>query len=337
MISSAMQPRHYLATLSCVAIGISACVGMKLPPQEASLLTCEPLTRNARGDIDPVPSPNGEYVAYRRMTDKSPHHGELHYLHLDQPSESHILLGGDEFHGGVSWSPDNDWISYTVFERKNTQSALVENSVYKVNIHTKEKIRLADGWITPAIGEYTSWTARNEIIFATPDGFYSIDADGGTPKKKLKMDLALPDEPLHLAANSLGNAIAFSLGTSDRDDTKLRPFLGIWLADLDTGRVARLTDESPDSFPIWQDDRTILFLRESAQPGVLNLHTLSLPSGETAPVEHQGIVYSIAQIPNRNVVFAATAPKWDLSGNDFNLFRGFSISKCTRSIEGGSE
>jgi dipeptidyl aminopeptidase/acylaminoacyl peptidase len=337
VIAEVTQSSQYLAVVFGIGVCISACAGLSTRPRQTLFLTCEPLTYNVRGDIDPVPSPDGRYIAYRAMTDESPELGELRYLRLDYASEPHTLLRAGEFHGGASWAPDNEWISYTVFERADTQSIFVVDSVYKVNIRTQQKVRLVDGRTFPNIGEYTTWTAKNKIVFATPDALYQVDVDGGTPNKKLSLDTTFTELPLHLAAAPDGKSIAFSVDTRDSDDKTLRYRSGIWLADIDDGRLVQLTFGSRDSFPTWQNDETIMFLRETTRPKVYSLQLLSLATGKIFPVAHQGVVFSIAQLPYRNVVFAATTPKWDLSGNDFNFFRGFSISRCENRKSGSGK
>ena len=323
-----MESSRRIAALCGATISISACVDLSSPTQHALFLTCEPLTRNARGDIDPIPSPDGQYVAYRRMTAASPELGELHYLRLDDPLKSNVLLKAGGFHGGASWSPDSEWLSYTVMESREPVSAFVGNSVYKVNVRTNEKIRLVDTRTIPQIGEYTSWTERNEIYFATPDAFYVIDPQGGTPRKKLVIDTNLQDAPIHLAAEPRGKSIAFSVDTHDSDDTVLRRRSGIWLANLIAGQILQLTHDSPDSFPVWQGAGKILFLRASNRKGEYSLHSLELSTGRITSIGTQEIVYSISTIPDQAGLFAATADRWDMSGNGFNFFRGFSIARC---------
>ncbi|NOX69170.1 MAG: hypothetical protein GXP15_08285 [Gammaproteobacteria bacterium] len=320
----------YYAILIGIALCLSACAEMRSSvPRKELNLACDLITKNARGDIDPVPSLDGRYVAYRRMTDESPVIGELHLSRLEQPAKSTALLKAGEFYGGASWSPDSNWISYTVFEKKSAESMLVKKSIYKINIHTREKIRLVDGWtISGSVGEYTSWTARNEVVFATADAFYTIDAEGGSPKKTSVRNQSLPEEPQHLAADSVGTLIAFSIDTRDYDDQYLRSSFGIWIANLDSGQLVRLTRDSPDTFPVWRNDDTILFLRELPERKTISLFALSPSTGTVEPVEHEGILFSLAQAPHQKFVYTATAPTFDLSGDDLNLFRGFSIAKC---------
>jgi len=331
-MTAAKQLFQYFAVLFGGAVGLSACTDVSPPPSRVPFLTCEPITQNARGDIYPVPSPDGHYVAYRAMTIESPEAGDLHYVRLDDTSESHVLLEAGEFNGGASWSPDSEWISYTVPERRDEQSIFVEYSIYKVNIRTNQRVRLVDGWTTQDIGAYTSWTAKNEIVFATEDAIYKVDAGGGTPEKILGLDMTLPDPPMHLAADPNGNSIAFSVDASESDDKALRQMSGIWLAELDAGRVVQLTNDSSDKFPAWRDAESIFFQRVTIRQGQtpsISLYSLSLLTGTIAMVGYEGIIYSIAQVPDENVLFAATAPEWDTSQNDFNIFRGFSISKCS--------
>ncbi|MGD9584500.1 MAG: hypothetical protein AB7V26_12640 [Lysobacterales bacterium] len=323
-----MKLSQYLAVAFGIGVCISACASLSTRPRQTLFLTCEPITHNAHGDIAPVPSPNGRYITYLSSAATNSAEGGLKYLSLDDESESRTILRGKDFHGESSWSPDNKWISYTALDRINKKSRLVADSVYKINVHTGQKIRLVDGRTFPNIGDYTTWTVSNKIVFATPDAIYQVDPDGGTPTKLLSFDIAFTAPPMYLAAAPNGSSIAFSVDTSDNDDATLRQRSGIWLADIKGSRIVQLTFDPQDSFPTWQTAESLMFLRPTPLPEGFSLHVLSLSTGEISPVGHQGILYSIAKSPIQNIIFAATASKWDLSGNDFNFFRGFSISKC---------
>lgn len=332
MIVAMEKLLKYFAILTGIALSLSACAETRSSaPLNELNLACNLITKNALGDIHPVPSPDGQYVAYIRITGESPFFSsELHLSRLEQPAKSIALLKA--FNDGVSWSPDSNWISYSVNERNIAESWSFRNSIYKINIHTQEKVRLLDGWtFSGSVGRYTSWTSRNEIVFATKDAFYTIDAEGGSPKKTLVRNLSLPDEPQHLSADSGGNLIAFNIDTIGYDDQDLRLNFGIWVADLDSGQLVRLTRDSPDSSPVWRDDDTILFLREFSDQKTLSisLFTLTKSTGVVKPVEYEGILLSLAQIPHQNSVFTATAPTFDLSGDGWNFVRGFSIAKCS--------
>ena len=294
-------------------------------------VACESFVDNDLGVIDPVLSPDGEYIAYRAMTTDGPHVGEFRLSRFREGSVPLVLLKHGEFYGGASWSPDGKWISYTVSENIDDENVddrvrLVAKSIYKVNIHTGQKTRLVDGRRLPSVGEYTAWTTGNEILFATSDTIYSISPDGGMPERRIIFDTPFLDAPQHLVAAPGHNAVVFSIEGDYGHDVP--ESAGIWVADIDSNQLTQLTFGELDYFPVWRDELSILFMRLSHGLERPFLRMIDIQNRTQVPVSSHGIFFSMAYSQYNDVMALVTADRLDSSGNDLNFFRGFSISKC---------
>ena len=295
------------------------------------MLICSPITQNVLGDIDPVPSPSGRYVVFRRMTSYRPSVGELTILDMEGDIGNSVVVDKERYHGGASWSPDGLWLSYTAWERSKPGKSFIENSIYGVSPESMTKVRLVDGRTMPGIGEYTSWISESEVVFATQSVFYKVNSDSRQITEIARLRTEFVDHPRHLSLDPTGSILAFSIEDRD-DDDRARSSSGIWLLEIRSGTFLQLTSGMFDTFPVWMDENTLLFQREVSPPvdsRYYSLRTVSLQDGRIDAIEFDRHVFSISSVPTQGSFFAATSNGWDLADYpDLNFFHGFSISKC---------
>jgi len=319
--------------------GFSVVLGMLVAPMVilfASSLYyihgCEPtyeqVTSGPIGEMEPVVSPDGKRLAFREFTPEShtaSERGGLRILSLDPGKrESKLLLKPDQFHGGASWSPDNLWLSYSNYESIQPGSSSVERRIYKVNMDTGEKVRLTPGLPTLRIGEFTSWSERGEIAFVADNNIYAMRHDGSNLRKLVDVVPKEPNlRPVQIAWSSDGKSLAFSAErTSDsgsKEESK------IWLADVQSGHLRPITTGVYDETPTWQDSDTIIFSRFSDNLPTVSLYSVSIRTGTVKRVSHNGMGYSPWVDQKSKVLYFSSAKRFDPSGNDFNMFRGFHV------------
>jgi hypothetical protein len=296
----------------------------------------ERITSGPVGEIDPVVSSNGRYLAYREMTPNDPALGVLRLLSLDDARNSRTLLGAGQFYGGVSWSPDNSSISYTNLERDTAGGpSSVVLSIFTLDIRTGEVRRVLSGNSVRGIGEYTSWSRDNLIAFAASDGIYRIDPSGGEPRKLYGFPAEVQVEPEHLVWSPDGAALAFSLN-EDTTNVRIGDFApGIVVVFPYTSRVERLTRGSFDAFPTWCDSHDLIYLSMDATqvPPRSGLYSVSLATHRIRRISGRAVEFSPHYCQPCSALFFASAEQLPASSRLLNTFHGFHIWKRTRPLD----
>jgi Tol biopolymer transport system component len=225
------------------------------------------------------------------------------------------------FHGGVSWSPTSDWISYTEWT-SGTSSGIVENQVFRLNATTHQKVQLTKGHGLQ-IGESTSWNIRDEIAFTMANNICVVSSSGG--QIRIIGNLAgkgLLESPETLAWSPDGTQIIFS-AHADADATP--DSASLWILDVQSGRVNRLTNGEEDKWATWASNDTVIFSRAKSaeKPWVLsriNIHTLKVET-----LKDDMVYVSPSYSQRSGEIYSACSHKIDVDGRDFNFFRGFHI------------
>jgi Tol biopolymer transport system component len=289
---------------------------------------CEQITSGPIGEMDPVISPDGRWLAFREFIpegDKTSDVGWLSILPLDPVKrEKRLLLNPDQFHGGASWSPDSLWISYCNYVPIQPGSTLVERQIYKVNIVSGERVQLTPDPPIPDIGGFTSWSEHGEIAFVKDTDIYAIRQDGSNLRKLVDVGSKEPNlQPIQLVWSRDGKSLAFSAERIRKNGKKDESTL--WLANVQSGHLRQITTGVYDENPTWQDSDTIIFSRSSDKAPKVSLYSVSIRTREIKRIRHRGMGYSPWVDQKNQLLYFISAERFDVSGNDFIFFRGFHI------------
>jgi Tol biopolymer transport system component len=280
------------------------------------------LTDGQVGEVEPHPSPNGKMLAYTSFSQASSGLGELWVQSLDKSASSpRLVVSAKDFHGGASWSPDSNWISYTGWTEGDTPGTN-ENQVFRVNVETGEKQQLTHGHGL-RIQESTSWSTRGDVAFVSGDSICVLSSAGGD----VRVLSSLAGQGLRLAPESLawspdGNRIAFSAhayNNVDSDQTS------IWLLDSSTGMASKLTDGRWDKWPTWLDENTIAFSATRSDRMHWMLSKVNIKTGSVVQLRADAIYVTPDYSTRTEELYVARGLGFQGSGQDFNLFRGFHI------------
>ena len=248
----------------------------------ASLNSGEQVTRGRIGEIDPSPSPDGKWLAFRFFSDSFKEKGELRLASREGSARN--LVPGDRFEGGVSWSPDGDWISYT--ERVPSPSPnAIQIQLFKLNPQTGRRVQLTSGHRL-AVGEWTSWSRNGEIAFVCADHKICVIGAAGGPLR-IAGDAHTADPqitPQQLAWSPDGSRIAFSVEMVGNSHGSAP----LWLLDARSGAISRLTEGAWDGWPTWIDNESLVFSRANSQSDLWHLARLNLPRREVLHLAQGG-------------------------------------------------
>jgi Tol biopolymer transport system component len=284
-------------------------------------LTLSRVTNYSIGEIDPSPSPDGQWLIFRSYTASAPESGELWIRSASDPLEApRQLISGPKFNGGVSWSPDGRWFSYTEWTDGET-AGTVESHVFRMNPRTGQKIQLTHGH-GQQIREGTSWNKNNQIAFICGSEICTLPAEGGSAHKLSSLvDENVQIAPEELAWSPDGQRMVFSGRlTSDNEEHS-----SIWLLNMTTGKAERLTNGPWDGWPVWIEDDTVVFCHRPESQNTLVLSRVSATSRRVSRVRSDAIYFSPGYAAQTGDFFVARSNRFDWSEKDSNPFRGFHI------------
>jgi TolB protein len=208
---------------------------------------------NAPVDVDPVWSPNGQYIAYESLRGTS---WDIYLFDVTNGVETRLTRSpGHDVN--PYWAADSKSLLFQSFRDGFWQ-------IYSINIETLEEIRISDGIGDDHDPQYSDDGAF--IIFRSyRDGFtsvlYVVDADG--------QNLQRISDPAGNAENAVwsddGALIAYQ---SDLDGD-----LDIYIYEVATGLTRKLTDNDiRDYAPTWYcESHTVIFTSEIRGPNDPNI------------------------------------------------------------------
>ncbi|MDR3713978.1 MAG: hypothetical protein P4L51_14240 [Puia sp.] len=273
------------------------------------------------GEIDPCPSPDGRWLVFRSYTAAAPESGELWIRSaLDLSQAPRQLITSSKFHGGVSWSPDSHWFSYTEWT-DGVLAGTVESQVFRMNPKTGEKVQLTHGH-GQEIKEGTSWSKNNQIAFICGSEICAISPAGGpvnTLSRLAKQNLQITPE--EIAWSPDGQRIAFS----DQIESENDELRSLWLLNINTGRSDRLTTGPWDSFPVWIDNETVVFCHRPQTQNTLVLSSVDTTSRRVSRIRSDAVYFSSGYASNAGVLYVSRGHRFDWNEKDSNPFRGFHV------------
>ncbi len=272
-------------------------------------------------EFAPSPSPDGRWLAFAALSAAPVESNELWVqstsLFTQVPRR---LVSGSSYDGGVSWSPNSNQISY--IERVKSTLGTTENQVFLFNLESGQKSQLTFGHGL-GIGDVTSWSVKNEIAFLMGNSICTISPNGGGIHIVGNLDAHNPRiTPDTLAWSPNGERIAFSghaIGEGDEEETSL------WILDVKSGGVLHLTSGKWDKWPTWTSNETIIFSEAKFVGKPWSLSRLNTQTGKIEQLKTDAVYATPAYSAKNGDLYVARGKQFDVSGNDFNIFRGFHI------------
>jgi dipeptidyl aminopeptidase/acylaminoacyl peptidase len=144
-----------------------------------------PLTDGAKGDGDPVWSPDGRLLAFVSHRGEKERETTLHVLAVDGPGETTTIATMPDGVSGPVWSPDGQWIAF---------GSRTQDDRYKEDDPHKQSPRTITRFFSRL--DNVGWT------FDRPQHIYVVPSDGTANPRNLTPGEFAFDEPSWLADSS---------------------------------------------------------------------------------------------------------------------------------------
>jgi Tol biopolymer transport system component len=226
------------------------------------------------------------------------------------------LVAQVDYAGEMSWSPDSKWISFISSENRPARKT---NQIYKVSVQTNELFQITAFPEGTVIGDSTTWSANGLIGFEKEGIIYGVSPTGGNEVQLLDTRTALSNQrPSYIRFSPEGKMMVFSAENAEQNQSSL------WLGDLQSRTIRRLTDLHFDLYPTWIDEGHVLFTRQNKNKWS-QIEVLSLGTGHMNQITSKHLDLTPSADPSGNVLYFSRkgpTPK-GLENTDF--FVGFHI------------
>ena len=226
-----------------------------------------PLLADTGSYSSPRFSPDGTRLAYLATADGRG--TELHLYWLDT-GQSAVLSNLPYAPGGISWSPDGEYIAFQMFVA--TEAPVLATPPPKPE---------GAQWAPPVtvIADYPYRRDGPGYLTAGHTHLFVIPAQGGTPRQLTRGDF---DHAGRFAWSPDGETIAFS---ANRVDDKDPLESEIWTVGVNSGELNQLTDRNgPDFAPLYSPDGRYLaylgFDDRGSSTDIAHAYLLDTTSGE---------------------------------------------------------
>ncbi len=210
----------------------------------------------------PAVHPDGDRIAFS-------YQGDLWTVPVDGGTPERLTIH-EAYEGEPRWGPDGNRIAFTSDRFGN-------DDLYVMDAAGSTPTRLTHHSTGDAIGD---WTPDGQVLFTTSrtyaqaewsDEIYTVDAEGGTPDRRLDAVGSAP------RMSPDGRFIAFERGYNDitKKGYEGPADRNVWIYDTETDTYTQVTTYAGnDHTPVWTGPRTLLYVSE--QSGTYNVHRLSL-------------------------------------------------------------
>ncbi|MFB6229646.1 MAG: S41 family peptidase [Salinibacter sp.] len=210
----------------------------------------------------PAVHPDGDRIAFS-------YQGDLWTVPLDGGTPERLTIH-EAYEGHPRWGPEGTRIAFTSDRYGN-------DDLYVMEAAGSTPERLTYHSTGDAIG---GWTPNGRLLFTTrrtyaqaewTDEIYTVDADGGTPDRRLD---AVGSSP-HMSPD--GRFIAFVRGYNDvtKKGYEGPADRNVWVYDTENDTYTQVTTYAGnDHSPVWTGPRTLLYVSEKS--GTYNAHRLNI-------------------------------------------------------------
>lgn len=292
------------------------CVPVQRIQCEATAGT-EQITFGPVGDIEPNVSPDGRWLAFQHFVANQPGLVQIWIMELSKGFRSaRRLVCNFDYAGEMSWSPDSKWISFIT---RGNEPGRSTDQIYKINITTNETVRITNFPEGTVIGDSTTWSTSGLIGFARDGIIYCVPPAGGKEVQVLDTRTILSDrEPYSIRFSPDGKMLLFSVENTEQDQSS------IWVADLESKSVRRLTDHYLDLSPTWIDEGHVLFMRMEKKKWA-EVEALSLSTGNLKQLTSKHIDFTPSTDPSGNVLYFSRKGKVPKNLEKGDFFAGYHI------------
>ncbi len=215
----------------------------------------------------PACSTDGRWLAFEYSEIEDPNYPHVGIMDLSQDSHPwHPLLEGKPgrhlYAGDFSWSPDSRWLALLTDYPEGRMSFWSDTpiQVVKVNVLTREIVRLTSLPAGTPVNSTTAWLRSGLIVFSGLDeNIYGVSEKGG----ELQKLVGVPKGRCAGVTNTLAispdeQSIAFEKDSGSK--SQIAECDALWIANLRTGTLRRVpTIGLRPLNPFWLDGNTLLF------------------------------------------------------------------------------
>jgi Tol biopolymer transport system component len=284
--------------------------------QSRPATAAEQLTFGTVGESEPNVAPDGRWLAYQYFSEKNPHEPRIGILDtLTGFQSARPLVDQHGYAGEMSWSPDSKYLSFISVEETAGNST---EQIYRVNVVTKEIVRVSTFPRGTLIGDSTSWSKGGVIGFEQDGRIYGIDVNSGKDVELLDTRAALGSRrPSNIRFSPDGKTLLFSVEAKQGGSE-------IWMADLQSKLFQRLTSSHFDLFATWYDDHHIAFSRET-RSGNSSICILDLGNGKIYRLTHGYVDFVSSADSSRNILYFSRKGRISNRSDGRTFFSGFHV------------
>jgi Tol biopolymer transport system component len=254
----------------------------------------EQVTFGPVAELGPQCSPDNRWIVFEYFHESGESRGPQIWMMPESGDfrSARPLIDDGKYHAGISWSPDSQWISFVMSQKRQQDDPFLSSQIYKANIRTGKIVQLTDFEAHTALGEDTAWSQNGLIAFEKEGDIYAIPAVGGAVFKLLDASSqgVQIGELSGLAWSRNGKYLAFSANQEGQPTEDS----AIWNMDVQEKQLRQLPTGPGSGCPFWISDSTLLFCR-GEKGGAVKIYSYSLRHGRTTeltsgPIDLPGCV-----------------------------------------------
>lgn len=275
------------------------------------------LTFGPIAETEPNISPDGRWIAFQYFGENKPGLPQIWIMEISKGFRSaRPLVDQHGYAGEMSWSPDSQWISFISPDDKPARHT---DQIYQVNVITLEIIQVTGFPEGSLIGDSTTWSTSGLIAFEKGGIICGVSQAGGKEVQLLDTRQPLSNQrPSYIRFSPDGKMLVFSVEDEERRQSE------IWVADLKSKSIRRITSLHFDFFPTWIDERHVLFSRQT-ENGWSEVQILSLLTGNLERITSEHVDYTPSTDPLGHVLYFSRRGRVPKDQENADFLVGFHI------------
>jgi Tol biopolymer transport system component len=274
------------------------------------------LTFGPVAETEPIVSPDGHWIAFQSFDIEKPSVPRIWIMDASNDySSAKPLVDKREYSAEMSWSPDSKWIA---FIGSDPGPGPVADQIYKVNVATKEVLRLSAFPPGTLIGDSTTWSGSGIIAFEKDGEILGIQQDGEQIRLADTRTALSKRRPSNIRFSPDGMKILFSVENESGNQSE------IWVASVQHPSFQRLTSNNFDVFPAWISSDRIVFTRETLS-GSAEVQILSLSNGALQRVTYGHTDFSPSADSLRGLMYFSRKGRVPKELSNASMLVGFHV------------
>jgi Tol biopolymer transport system component len=275
------------------------------------------LTFGPVAETEPNISPDGHWIAFQYIDAQRPASPNIWVLETAKEFQlAKALFAQPRYAGEMSWSPDSRWIAFISSDSKAGRST---EQIFKINISSGQIVQITSFPEGTVIGDATTWSKTGLIAFERQGKIFATTDTGSREVELLDPRIALSNRrPSSITFSPDAEKLLFSVENEQQNQSE------VWLADLPTQIVRKLTSHHFDVFPRWTDQGHLLFSRET-KDGCAEIHVLSLNTGKLKRITSGHVDFTPSTDPSARTLFFSRKDKMESQPEKTEWLAGFHI------------